>query len=198
MELLKKIGICFFFAQKYHTSMKYVGPVRKELGVRTVFNLLGPLTNPGHANLQVLGVYSEALLEPMAKVLCQLGVKKGMVVYGQDKLDEISACAPTSICEFQDGTYRTYVIQPEDFGMKTATRDALKGGTPQENAQITRDILNGEQGAKRNAVLLNAGAGIYIGGKADTFREGVELAASLIDGGQVKQKLEDFIKESNK
>ncbi len=134
----------------------------------------------------------------MAKVLCQLGVKKGMVVYGQDKLDEISACAPTSICEFQDGTYRTYVIQPEDFGMKTATRDALKGGTPQENAQITRDILNGEQGAKRNAVLLNAGAGIYIGGKADTFREGVELAASLIDGGQVKQKLEDFIKESNK
>ena len=198
VELLKKIGICFFFAQKYHTSMKYVGPVRKELGVRTVFNLLGPLTNPGHANLQVLGVYSEALLEPMAKVLCQLGVKKGMVVYGQDKLDEISACAPTSICEFQDGTYRTYVIQPEDFGMKTATRDALKGGTPQENAQITRDILNGEQGAKRNAVLLNAGAGLYIGGKADTFREGVELAASLIDGGQAKQKLEDFIKESNK
>lgn len=198
VELLKKIGICFFFAQKYHTSMKYVGPVRKELGVRTVFNLLGPLTNPGHANLQVLGVYSKALLEPMAKVLCQLGVKKGMVVYGQDKLDEISACAPTSICEFQDGTYRTYVIQPEDFGMKTATRDALKGGTPQENAQITRDILNGEQGAKRNAVLLNAGAGLYIGGKADTFREGVELAASLIDDGQAKQKLEDFIKESNK
>ena len=198
VELLKKIGICFFFAQKYHTSMKYVGPVRKELGVRTVFNLLGPLTNPGHANLQVLGVYSEALLEPMAKVLYQLGVKKGMVVYGQDKLDEISACAPTSICEFQDGTYRTYVIQPEDFGMKTATRDALKGGTPQENAQITRDILNGEQGAKRNAVLLNAGAGLYIGGKTDTFREGVELAVSLIDGGQAKQKLEDFVKESNK
>ena len=198
VELLKKIGICFFFAQKYHTSMKYVGPVRKELGVRTVFNLLGPLTNPGHANMQVLGVYAEDLLEPMAKVLYQLGVKRGMVVYGQDKLDEISACAPTSICEFQDGNYRTYVIQPEDFGMKTATKDALKGGTPQENAQVTRDILNGEQGAKRNAVLLNAGAGLYIGGKADTFREGVELAASLIDGGQAKQKLEDFIKESNR
>lgn len=198
VELLKKIGICFFFAQKYHTSMKYVGPVRKELGVRTVFNLLGPLTNPGHANLQVLGVYAEDLLEPMAKVLYQLGVKRGMVVYGQDKLDEISACALTSICEFRDGNYRTYVIQPEDFGMKTATKDALKGGTPQENAQITRDILNGEQGARRNAVLLNAGAGLYIGGKADTFREGVELAASLIDGGQAKQKLEDFIKESNR
>ena len=198
VELLKKIGICFFFAQKYHTSMKYVGPVRKELGVRTVFNLLGPLTNPGHANLQVLGVYAEDLLEPMAKVLYQLGVKRGMVVYGQDKLDEISACALTSICEFRDGNYRTYVIQPEDFGMKTATKDALKGGTPQENAQITRDILNGEQGAKRNAVLLNAGAGLYIGGKADTFREGVELAASLIDGGQAKQKLEDFVKESNR
>ncbi len=198
VELLKKIGICFFFAQKYHTSMKYVGPVRKELGVRTVFNLLGPLTNPGHANLQVLGVYAEDLVEPMAKVLYQLGVKRGMVVYGQDKLDEISTCAPTSICEFQDGNYRTYVIRPEDFGMKTATKDALKGGTPQENAQITKDILNGGQGAKRNAVLLNAGAGLYIGGKADTFREGVELAASLIDGGQAKQKLEDFIKESNR
>ncbi len=198
VELLKKIGICFFFAQKYHTSMKYVGPVRKELGVRTVFNLLGPLTNPGHANLQVLGVYAEDLVEPMAKVLYQLGVKRGMVVYGQDKLDEISVCAPTSICEFQDGNYRTYVIRPEDFGMKTATKDALKGGTPQENAQITKDILNGGQGAKRNAVLLNAGAGLYIGGKADTFREGVELAASLIDGGQAKQKLEDFIKESNR
>ena len=198
IELLNEIGMCFFFAQKYHTSMKYVGAIRKELGFRTVFNILGPLTNPGTPSMQLLGVYDDYLVEPLAQVLINLGIKRGMVVYGQDKLDEISACAPTSICEFQDGTYRTYVIQPEDFGMKTATRDALKGGTPQENAQITRDILNGEQGAKRNAVLLNAGAGLYIGGKADTFREGVELAASLIDGGQVKQKLEDFIKESNK
>ena len=198
LELLNEAGMCFFFAQEYHTSMKYVGAIRKELGFRTVFNILGPLTNPGTPTMQLLGVYDEYLVEPLAQVLLDLGIRRGMVVYGQDKLDEISACAPTSICEFQDGTYRTYVIQPEDFGMKTATRDALKGGTPQENAQITRDILNGEQGAKRNAVLLNAGAGIYIGGKADTFREGVELAAALIDGGQAKQKLEDFIKESNK
>ena len=197
-ELLNKIQICFLFAQNYHIAMKYVGPIRKELGIRTVFNILGPLSNPAGANMELMGVYDQSLVEPLAQVMANLGVVRGMVVYGQDKLDEISACAPTSICEFQDGTYRTYVIQPEDFGMKTATRDALKGGTPQENAQITRDILNGEQGAKRNAVLLNAGAGIYIGGKADTFREGVELAASLIDGGQVKQKLEDFIKESNK
>ena len=197
VELLKKIGICFFFAQKYHTSMKYVGPVRKELGVRTVFNLLGPLTNPGHANLQVLGVYAEDLVEPMAKVLAQLGVKRGMVVYGQDKLDEISMCAPTTVCEFRDGTYKTYVIQPEDFGMKTAQKDALKGGTPQENAAITRAILAGEQGAKRDAVLLNAGAGLYVGGKADSLADGVKLAATLIDEGMAQQTLEAFIKESN-
>mgnify|MGYP002610671025 FL=1 len=198
VKLLKKIGICFFFAQKYHTSMKYVGPVRKELGVRTVFNLLGPLTNPGHANLQVLGVYAEHLVEPMAKVLYQLGVKRGMVVYGQDKLDEISMCAPTMVCEFGNGEYKTYVIRPEDFGMKTAQKDALKGGTPEENAAITRAILAGEKGVRRDAVLLNAGAGLYVGGKADSLADGVKLAATLIDEGMAQQTLNAFICESNK
>lgn len=198
VKLLKKIGICFFFAQKYHTSMKYVGPVRKELGVRTVFNLLGPLTNPGHANLQVLGVYAEHLVEPMAKVLYQLGVKRGMVVYGQDKLDEISMCAPTTVCEFGIGEYKTYVIRPEDFGMKTAQKDALKGGTPEENAAITRAILAGEKGVRRDAVLLNAGAGLYVGGKADSLADGVKLAATLIDEGMAQQTLNAFIRESNK
>ena len=198
VKLLKKIGICFFFAQKYHTSMKYVGPVRKELGVRTVFNLLGPLTNPGHANLQVLGVYAEHLVEPMAKVLYQLGVKRGMVVYGQDKLDEISMCAPTTVCEFGNGEYKTYVIRPEDFGMKTAQKDALKGGTPEENAAITRAILAGEKGVRRDAVLLNAGAGLYVGGKADSLADGVKLAATLIDEGMAQQTLNAFIRESNK
>ncbi|MEQ2577367.1 anthranilate phosphoribosyltransferase [Hominiventricola aquisgranensis] len=198
VKLLKKIGICFFFAQKYHTSMKYVGPVRKELGVRTVFNLLGPLTNPGHANLQVLGVYAEHLVEPMAKVLYQLGVKRGMVVYGQDKLDEISMCAPTTVCEFGKGEYKTYVIRPEDFGMKTAQKDALKGGTPEENAAITRAILAGEKGVRRDAVLLNAGAGLYVGGKADSLADGVKLAATLIDEGMAQQTLNAFIRESNK
>lgn len=198
VKLLKKIGICFFFAQKYHTSMKYVGPVRKELGVRTVFNLLGPLTNPGHANLQVLGVYAEHLVEPMAKVLYQLGVKRGMVVYGQDKLDEISMCAPTTVCEFDNGEYKTYVIRPEDFGMKTAQKDALKGGTPEENADITRAILAGEKGVRRDAVLLNAGAGLYVGGKADSLADGVKLAATLIDEGMAQQMLNAFIRESNK
>lgn len=198
VKLLKKIGICFFFAQKYHTSMKYVGPVRKELGVRTVFNLLGPLTNPGHANLQVLGVYAEHLVEPMAKVLYQLGVKRGMIVYGQDKLDEISMCAPTTVCEFDNGEYKTYVIRPEDFGMKTAQKDALKGGTPEENADITRAILAGEKGVRRDAVLLNAGAGLYVGGKADSLADGVKLAATLIDEGMAQQTLNAFIRESNK
>lgn len=198
IRLLKDIGICFLFAQKYHTSMKYVGPVRKELGVRTVFNLLGPLTNPASANMQVMGVYAEELVEPMARVLSGLGVKKGLVVYGQDKLDEISISAPTTVCEFGDGNYQTYEIKPEDFGLQTAKKEDLVGGTPQENAKITRAILDGEQGAKRDAVLLNAGAGLYVAGKTATIKEGVALAAELIDSGAAKQKLEEFIQESNR
>ena len=197
VELLNKVGMCFFFAQKYHTSMKYVGAIRKELGFRTVFNILGPLTNPATPSMQLLGVYDEYLVEPMAQVLINLGVKRGMVVYGQDKLDEISMSAPTKICEIRDGWYKTYVIQPEDFGFERCTKEDLKGGTPEQNAEITRDILNGAKGPKRDAVLLNAGASLYIGGKADSFKEGVELAAQIIDSGKATETLEKFIIVSN-
>ena len=181
-ELLEKVGFCFFFAQKYHTSMKYVGGIRKELGIRTVFNILGPLTNPAAPEMQLLGVYNESLVEPLAHVLSSLGVKSGMVVYGQDKLDEISVSAPTTVCELRNGAYKTYVITPEEFGLTRCTKEDLKGGTPQENAQITRAILKGEErGPKRNAVLMNAGAALYIAGKTATFAEGVKLAGELID-----------------
>ncbi len=197
VDLLDKIGICFFFAQKYHTSMKYVGAIRKELGFRTVFNILGPLTNPATPSMQLLGVYDEYLVEPLARVLTSLGVKRGMVVYGQDKLDEISACSPTTICELNQGEYKTYTIKPEDFGMTACTKEDLAGGSPEENAAITLAVLKGEQGPKRNAVLLNAGAALYIGGKVKTYADGVQLAAKLIDSGKALQKLEDFRRESN-
>lgn len=197
VELLESVGLCFFFAQSYHASMKYVGPVRKELGIRTIFNILGPLTNPASANLQVLGVYAEELVEPLARVLSNLGVQRGMVVYGQDRLDEISLSAPTTVCEFDDGRFQTYVIRPEDFGFTSCQKAELEGGTPKENAQITLDILNGSKGAKREAVLLNAGAGLYIAGKAASLAEGVRLAAELIDSGKAKKKLAEFIAASN-
>ena len=198
IELLDKVGMCFFFAQKYHTSMKYVGAIRKELGFRTVFNILGPLTNPGSPKLQLLGVYDEYLAEPLAQVLINLGVKRGMVVYGQDKLDEISMSAPTTVCEFKDGWYKKYVICPEDFGFTRCTKKDLEGGTPEENAKITRDILSGQQGHKRNAVLMNAGASLYIGGKPESMKDGIELAAELIDSGKALETLEKLIVLSNK
>ena len=177
--------------------MKYVGPIRKELGFRTVFNILGPLTNPAVPSMQLLGVYDEYLIEPLARVLMSLGVKRGMVVYGMDKLDEISLSAPTKVCEFKDGWYKVYTIEPEMFGMEKCTKDDLKGGDPAENAQIVRDLLDGQTGHKRNTVLLNAGAGLYIAGKADSFEAGVKLAGELLDSGKVKETLEKFIKISN-
>lgn len=198
VSLLQNVGICFLFAQTYHSSMKYVGPVRKELGIRTIFNILGPLTNPAHANLQVLGVYSEEMVEPLAHVLHNLGVRRGMVVYGQDKLDEISLSSPTTVCEFNGDEFTTYVIHPQDFGLTPCEKSELVGGTPQENAQITLDILNGAKGAKRDAVLLNAGAGLYVAGKAASLEDGVRLAAELIDSGRAMAKLQEFILESNR
>lgn len=198
IELLKEVGMCFFFAQKYHTSMKYVGAIRKELGFRTVFNILGPLTNPGSPAMQLLGVYDEYLVEPLAQVLISLGVKRGMVVYGQEKLDEISICAPTTVCEIKDGWFKSYVITPEQFGFKSCTRKDLMGGTPEENAHIVRAILNGEKGHKRNAVLMNAGAGLYIGGKAESMKNGILLAAKLLDSGKVMETLEKLIEVSNR
>lgn len=198
VELLNEVGMCFFFAQKYHTSMKYVGAIRKELGFRTVFNILGPLTNPGSPKMQLLGVYDEYLAEPLAQVLISLGVKRGMVVYGQDKLDEISMSAPTTVCEFKDGWFKSYAITPEEFGFERCTKADLLGGTPEENAAITRAILNGEKGHKRNAVLMNAGAALYIGGKAESMKAGVALAAELIDSGKAAVTLDKLIEVSNR
>ena len=195
-ELLDKVGMCFFFAQKYHTSMKYVGAIRKELGFRTVFNILGPLTNPGSPKMQLLGVYDEYLVEPLAQVLIDLGVKRGMVVYGKDKLDEISMSAPTKVCEFKDGWFRSYTISPEDFGLTRCEKKELVGGTPAENAAITRAILGGERGPKRDAVLMNAGASLCIGGKADNMADGIKLAGEIIDSGKALETLENFIKVS--
>ena len=197
-ELLKKINICFLFAQNYHIAMKYVAPIRKELGIRTVFNILGPLSNPAGANMELMGVFDGSLVEPLAQVMENLGVTKGMVVYGQDKLDEISMCAPTSVCEIRDGKFTSYEIAPEQFGYTRCKKDALKGGTPQENAEITRNILNGaDKGPKRQAVCLNAGAALYIAGKAETMEQGVRMAEELIDSGAAQKKLEEFVKESN-
>ena len=198
VELLNEVGMCFFFAQKYHSSMKYVGAIRKELGFRTVFNILGPLTNPGSPKMQLLGVYDEYLVEPLAQVLINLGVKRGMVVYGKDKLDEISLSAPTAVCEFKDGWFKTYTIVPEDFGFERCTKDDLRGGTPEENAKITREILGGAKGHKRNAVLMNAGAALYIGGKAESLKDGVALAAEIIDSGKALEVLDKMIEVSNR
>ena len=198
VELLREVGMCFFFAQKYHTSMKYVGAIRRELGFRTVFNILGPLTNPASPAMQLLGVYDEYLVEPLAQVLVSLGVKRGMVVYGMDKLDEISLSAPTRICEIKDGWFRSTTVRPEDFGFERCAKADLKGGTPAENAATTRAILSGQQGHKRNAVLLNAGAALYIGGKADSMEKGVVLASEIIDSGAALQTLEAFVEVSNR
>lgn len=199
VDLLNKAGFCFFFAQKYHTSMKYVGAIRRELGFRTVFNILGPLTNPCCPKRQLLGVYDEYLCQPLAQVLYELGVKRGMVVYGKEKLDEITAVGPTAVCEFKDGWYKSYEITPEQFGFSRCSKEDLVGGTPEENAQITLNILNGtDRGPKRDTVLMNAGAALYINEKADTLEDGIKLAAELIDSGKALEALNKFIEESNK
>jgi anthranilate phosphoribosyltransferase len=199
LEMLKEAGFCFMFAQQYHSAMKYVGPIRKELGFRTVFNILGPLTNPAKPEYFLLGVYDEYLVEPVAKVLSSLGVKKALVVYGQDKLDEISISAPTTICELRDGFYRTSVIAPEDFGLVRGTKDEIVGGTPEENAQITRGILGGKiQGSRRGIVLLNAGAALYTAGKTASIGDGVKLAAEMIDSGKASETLKKVIEVSNR
>ena len=198
LQLLQEVGVCFFFAQKYHAAMKYVGAIRKELGFRTVFNILGPLTNPACPEYYLLGVYDEYLVEPVAKVLDKLGVKRALVVYGQDRLDEISVSAKTTVCELKNGYYRTTEIAPEDFGLERGRKEDLVGGTPAENAEITRQILSGKlQGSKRTAVLLNAGAALYVGGKAESIGEGVKLAAELIDSGKAAAVLEQYIQASN-
>ncbi|MFN2927441.1 anthranilate phosphoribosyltransferase [Lachnospiraceae bacterium YH-ros2228] len=197
-EMLEKTGFCFLFAQKYHSAMKYVGPIRKELGIRTVFNILGPLTNPAKPEFFLLGVYDEYLVEPVAKVLSSLGVKRALVVHGQDQMDEISASAPTTVCELREGFYRTSVIKPEDFGLTRGRKEDIIGGSPKENARITREVLSGkERGTKRTIVLMNAGAALYIAGKADSIASGVKLASDQIDSGKALETLENVIRESN-
>lgn len=197
LSMLQKTNFCFLFAQKYHSAMKYVGPIRKELGFRTVFNILGPLTNPAKPEMFLLGVYDEYLVEPIAKVLASLGVRRGIVAYGREKLDEISPNGPTVICEIRDGYYRYSLIRPEDFGLVPGTKKDLLGGTPEENARVTRDILSGRiGGTKRNAVLLNAGAAFFVAQKAESIKEGITLAASLINSGKALTALENIIKES--
>jgi anthranilate phosphoribosyltransferase len=199
LKLLDEVGFCFFFAQKYHTSMKYVGAVRKELGFRTVFNILGPLTNPIHPTRQLLGVYDEYLIEPLAQVLYGLGVKNGMVVYGKEKLDEITAVGPTAVCEFNNGSYKTYEINPEDFGFNRCKKEDLKGGTPDENARTTINILSGvDKGPKYSTVLMNAGAALYIAEKAGSVAEGVLRAKEIIESGKALDTMNKFIELSNK
>lgn len=195
-EVLKKIGICFLFAQNYHLSMKYVAPVRKELAIRTIFNILGPLTNPAGANLELMGVYDEKLVEPLARVLANLGVKSAMVVYGQDGLDEISMSAPTTVCEVRDGNYESYVITPEQFGFERCKKEDLAGGTPEENAKIARRILERERGPKRDAVVLNSAAAIHIA-KGISMEEAVKEAKEIIDSGKALKQLEEFIRLTN-
>lgn len=194
IKLMDKVGFAFYYVPKYHPDIQFVGDIRKELGSRSAFNILGPLTNPANPSCYVLGVYSEHLVEPVAKVLARLGTKRGLVVYGRDKLDEISMSAPTAVCEIKDGFYRSYVIRPEDFGFRRCSKEELVGGTPEVNAQITRAVLEGsEKGAKRKVVLLNAGAGIYAAGKADSIADGIAKAAECIDSGEAIKRLDGFI-----
>ncbi|SCW35017.1 anthranilate phosphoribosyltransferase [Ruminococcaceae bacterium YRB3002] len=198
VKLLEEVGFCFFFAQKYHSSMKYVGAIRKELGFRTVFNILGPLTNPAKPEFFLLGVYDEYLVEVVAHVLGSLGVKKALVVYGMDRLDEISASEESFVCELNNGEYKKYHIKPEEFGLPRGKKEDIVGGTPEENAQITRDILSGKiTDTRRVIVLMNAGAAIYAGGKAETIAEGVKIAAEMIDSGKALERMEKFIELSN-
>ena len=198
-ELLSKINICFLFAQNYHIAMKYVAPVRKELGIRTVFNILGPLSNPAGANIELMGVYDSSLVEPLAKVMQNLGVKRGMVVYGTDKIDEISMSSETKVYEILDKeNLKSYTISPKDFGYDFYDKKELEGGDKKENAEIIRNIFSlKDKGAKRKAVCMNAGAGFYIAGKVQNIKDGVQMAENLIDEKKALEKLEDFIRESN-
>lgn len=198
IDELETCGIAFLFAQKYHTAMKYVGPIRRELGFRTVFNILGPLTNPARPEYFLLGVYDEYLVEPVAKVLSNLGVRRAFVVFGQDTMDEISLSAPTTVCELKEGYYRTSVIRPEDFGLARCAKGDIVGGTPAENAQTVRDILSGRlAGPKHDVAVLNAGAALYVAGKANGITEGIRLADEQIANGSATRTLEAFIAESN-
>ena len=197
-QILKDINLCFLFAQKYHPAMRFVGAVRKEMGIRTLFNVLGPLANPAGATMQLFGVYSEELVEPLAHVLRNLGVKRAMVVYGRDSMDEISLSAETKVCEFKNDEFKSYVIKPEDLARTRCNKEDVVGGTPQENAAIVNDILGGAKGPKTDVVLLNAGAAIYLASDGITLKDGIEKAREIIVSGKAKKQLKEFIEETNK
>lgn len=196
-KILKEIGICFMFAPNYNSSMKYAAPVRKELGVRTIFNILGPLASPAEANFQLLGVYDENLVEPLARVLSNLGVKKAMVVHGHDGLDEISLTASSTICEVNNGYLNSFFLDPRQFGFEYCTPADLTGGGPKENAEIARRVLSGEKGPKRDIVLLNSAVCLYMFYDNITLRECVKMAAEMIDSGKAMEQLNKFIRLSN-
>lgn len=197
-KILEQINLCFMFAQLYHSSMKYAAPVRKEMGVRTIFNILGPLSNPAGASMQLMGVYDEKLMEPLAQVLINLGVKRGMVIHGCDGLDEATLSAETKVVEILDGVMKYYQIVPEDFGFSRCPRKELTGGDAEENAKITRAILDGtEQGPKRDIVVLNSAMALYMGGKGDSVSSCIPLARTLIAGGAAMNKLEQFVRLTN-
>ncbi|MDA8220832.1 anthranilate phosphoribosyltransferase [Desulfosporosinus sp.] len=196
-QILRKIGLCFMFAPTYHASMKYAAPVRRELAVRTIFNILGPLANPAGANTQLLGVYDENLVEPLARVLSNLGVRRAMVVHGHDGLDEVTLCSTTTVCEVFEGKLNSFFLDPEQLGFKKCAPEELVGGNPDENARIALDILNGEKGPKRDIVLLNTAVCLYMFHSHTTLRDCVRLAAEIIDSGKAKAQLERFIALSN-
>ena len=189
-ECLEKVGIAFLFAPAMHTAMKYVQPARRELKLRTVFNLLGPLTNPANASCQVVGVYTGQLVEKLAQALLQLGLKRALVVHGWDGLDEITISGPTRVAEVRDGTVKSYEISPEQFGLHRAPLQTLEGGDAQVNAAIIRAILDGERSPKRDVVLLNAAAALVAAGKAESIGAAIPVAAEAIDSGKAKAKLQ--------
>ncbi|MCL2484751.1 MAG: anthranilate phosphoribosyltransferase [Endomicrobia bacterium] len=195
--VLEKIGICFLMAQTFHSSMKYVAKVRKELSIRTIFNILGPLANPAKARYELVGVYDENLVEPMARVLANLGVKRAMVVHGHDGLDEVTLSDTTTICEVNEGKLNSFFITPEQFGLKRCSLSELIGGSPKENAEIALKILGGEKGAKRDIVLLNSAICLYMFYNNITLKECLKMATEVIDSGKALKKLNDFIKMSN-
>ena len=192
-KILDEIGFCFLFAQTYHTAMRFVAPVRKELGIRTIFNILGPLANPAGANYELLGVYDEKLVEPLAQVMLKLGVKRAIVVHGQDGLDEITLSAPTTCCELRDGALKSYILEPEQVGLKKCSLNELIGGDPEENAAIAMSILNGEKGPKRDAVVLNSAACIYMVRDGITLEDAVKEAEEILDSGKARVQLEKYV-----
>lgn len=192
-KVLEKTNMCFMFAPGYHSAMKYVAGVRREMGERTIFNILGPLANPAFASMQVMGVFSDELVEPLAKVLSNLGVKRAMVVHGEDGVDEVSICGKTKVCEVKNGVFKSYMIDPRDYGFTIAEPKEIRGGLAEENKEIALRILKGEKSAKRDMVVLNSGVALYTALEDKSLEECIKLAVELIDSGKAYKKMEEFV-----